>query len=172
MKKHPLPAWLGCLLLIALSVAGTWRFWPPITEASGTRYTLRLQRAYFANNTLWLDFGRGDDFRFPYADTDSELLLSSAVGRDYHIVADYQARRRGSNYYEIYALYGMDGKAYLTIEQSEAQRLGMLPLRVTLIVLLDTAVCVLLIWTEKRRRAAQQAVDAIPPESDTEEESP
>ena len=172
MKKHPLPTWLGCLLLIALSIAGTWRFWAPITEASGTRYTLRLQRAYFANGTLWLDFGRGDDFRFPYADTDSALLHDSAIGREYNIIANYHARRHGSDYYDVHALAGTDGTSYLTIAETKAQRRGMLPLRITLTVLLDAAICALLICAERRRRAALQAIDAIPDEPGTEEESP
>ncbi len=172
MKKHPLPTWLGCLLMVALSIVGTWHFWSPITEASGTHYDLRLERAYFSGSTLWLDFGKDDDFRLPYADMDSELLRDSAVGQEYHIIADYHARRRGSDYYDVYALSGADGTAYLTISQSEAQRRGMLPLRITLFVLLDALICGLLIWADRRHKAAQQALDAIPDEPDTEEESP
>lgn len=157
MKKHPLPTWLGCLLLIALSIAGSWRFWVPITEASGERYHLQLQRTYFSGNTLWLDFGMSDDFRLPSADTDSRLLLSSAIGREYHIVADYHARRHGSDYYDVYALHGADGTAYLTIGETDAMRRGMLPLRITLVVLLDAAVCGLILWKDWQRRKAAEA---------------
>ena len=126
-KKFPLPTWLGCLLLVALTFLGSLRYWLPITEDSGESYTLRLERAFVSNNTLWLDFGKSDHFRFPYAEADSPLLKASAVGKEYHITAEYHATRRNrSDYYEIYALTGADGTEYLTISQAEAQRLGML----------------------------------------------
>ena len=172
-KKFPLPTWLGCLLLVALTLLGSLRYWLPITEDSGESYTLRLERAFVSNNTLWLDFGKSDHFRFPYAEADSPLLKASAVGKEYHITAEYHATRRNrSDYYEIYALTGADGTEYLTISQAEAQRLGMLPLRITLLVTLNAVVCIVVIWADKRRRKTLTAADNAPDDPEEEEESP
>ena len=171
-KRIDLPAWALCLLLVGITLIGTFRLWLPITEDSGERYTLRLQRAYTVNNALWLDFGKSDDFRFPYADADSELLKSSAIGKEYHIIADYHARRRGSDYYDVYALTGADGTEYLTIAQSEAQRLGMLPLRITLLVVLDAAICGVVLWADKRKRKKLEALINTPDEPESEEATP
>lgn len=165
--KHPLPAWAGCLLLIGLTVFGTLRFWRPVTAESGTQYTLRLERMYVARGTTCLDFGMSDDFHMP-PDMDWDTLPETApVGREYIVIADYHAKRRGSDYYDIYALTGLDGTQYLTIEQSEARRQELLPRRLALIIGLDAAACCLLIWTERRRKKAAQpaAVEEAPHET-------
>lgn len=152
MKKHPLPAWAGCLLLIGLTVWGTLQFWRPITAESGTRYTLRLERVYEARGAIWLDFGKSDDFRMP-PDMDWDGLPETVFpGREYIVIADYHAKRRGSDYYDVYALTGADGTEYLTIEQSEARRQELLPRRLALIVGLDAAVCGLLLWVEHSKK--------------------
>ena len=167
MKKHPLPAWAGCLLLIGLTVWGTLQFWRPITAESGTRYTLRLERVYEARGAIWLDFGKSDDFRMP-PDMDWDDLPETVFpGREYIVIADYHAKRRGSDYYDVYALTGADGTEYLTIEQSEARRQELLPRRLALIIGLDAAACCLLIWAERRRKKAAQpaAVEEAPHET-------
>lgn len=152
MKKHPLPAWAGCLLLIGLTLWGTLQFWRPITADSGTRYTLRLERVYEACGTVWLDFGKSDDFRMP-PDMEWEHLLTDApLGQEYVVTADYHAKRRGSDYYDVYALTGADDTEYLTIEQSEARRQELLPRRLAIFVGLDAAVCGALIWVEHGRK--------------------
>ena len=165
--KHPIPAWAGCLLLIGLTIFGTLRFWRPITSESGTQYTLRLERMYVARGTTCLDFGMSDDFHMP-PDMDWDTLPETApVGREYIVIADYHAKRRGSNYYDIYALTGLDSTQYLTIEQSEARRQELLPRRLALIIGLDAAACCLLIWAERRRKKAAQpaAVEEAPHET-------
>ena len=166
MKKHPLPAWAGCLLLIGLTVWGTLQFWRPITAESGTRYTLRLERVYEARGAIWLDFGKSDDFRMP-PDMDWDDLPETVFpGREYIVIADYHAKRRGSDYYDVYALTSADDTEYLTIEQSEARRQELLPRRLALIIGLDAAACCLLIWAERRRKKAAQpaAVEEAPHE--------
>ena len=155
-NKIKLPAWAGCLLLIGLTIWGTLRFWQPITDESGTVYTLRLERVYVANRVTCLDFGQSNSFRLPEGLTFEVLLEPAALGQTYTVTADYRASRNSSrrSYYEVYALTGADGTEYLTIEQSEARRLEQLPLRLTLIVGLDILACGLLIWAEKRRAKA------------------
>lgn len=158
MKKHPLPAWLGCLLLIALTIVGTLRLWLPITAESGEEYILQLERAWMNGRTMCLDFAGADDlFHLPRDAALEALLEPEAVGRSYRIIADYHARRHGSDYYDVYALYSTDGKAYLTIDETEALRHSMLPLRITLVVLLDAAVCGLVLWRDGQRRKAAEA---------------
>ena len=150
--KHPIPAWAGCLLLIGLTVFGTLRFWRPITAESGTQYTLRLERMYVARGTTCLDFGMSDDFHMP-PDMDWDTLPETApVGREYIVIADYHAKRGGSDYYDIYALTGADGTEHLTIEQSEARRQELLPRRLALSVGLDAALCGLLLWVEHSKK--------------------
>jgi len=171
-KRIDMPAWALCLFLVALTLLASMRFLLPVTADSGERYTLRLERAFISNNTLWLDFGKADHFRFPYADADSELLKTSALGKEYDVIADYHTWRRGSDYYEIYALTGADGTEYLTLEQFEAQRQGMLPLRITLLVVLDAAVCGVIIWADRRKRKKLEALLNTPDEPEAEEETP
>ena len=60
----------------------------------------------------------------------------------------------------------------MTISQAEAQRLGMLPLRITLLVTLNAVVCIVVIWADKRRRKKLEAADNAPDEPEEEEESP
>lgn len=170
-KKKSLPAWAGCLLLVALTVIGTLRFWQPITEESGAEYTLRLERVYRSGSILCLDFGKDDDFRLPKGFECAALHDADALGREYRIIADYHAQRRGSDYYDVYALIGMDGTEYLTIEQSEANRVAMLPTRVALLVTLNAAVCALLIWADIRKKKALEATENMPEASAGEEDS-
>ena len=167
--KKALPAWAGCLLLIALTIVGTLRFWRPITEESGTEYTLRLERVY-GSGVLCLDFGKSNSFRMPKGFDDAALHEPEALGKEYTVIADYHARRpgRGSDYYDVYALTGADGTEYLTIEQSEMRRQELLPTRLALIIGLDGMACALLIWAERRKKKALEAAKLM--EENTHEE--
>lgn len=159
MKKFTLPTWAGCLLLVLITAIGTWRVWTPITEDSGTAFTLTLESVSANDRTIFLDFGKADQFHIARAPAAEGLLADDAIGREYHITADYHAKRRGSDYYEVYALAGADGTVYLTIEQAEAARRSALPLRLGLFVALDAAACGLLIWKAQQRKKMQQAAD-------------
>lgn len=170
--KHPIPAWAGCLLLIALTIVGTLRFWRPVTAQSGEEYHLRLERAWMHGKSMYLDFGISDNFRMPQAGDLDALLEPDAVGKEYRVIADYHARRRGSDYYDVYALNSADGTQYLTIEQSEARRQELLPLRLTLFAVLDVICCVIVICAEHRRRKAAQTAPSAPDDPEEEEESP
>jgi len=167
MKKHPLPFWLGGLLLIVLSLGLNLRSWLPVTEQSGTHYTLTLKAASGEQSYISLDFGKSHKFRIGRSPAFDELLEESALGKEYEIIADYRSNRRSTDYYEVYALSCTDGTVYLTLEQSESIRQGMLPRRLGLTLALDAIFCAVLFFQQKRRKAGSPSDN-----TDTEEESP
>lgn len=153
MKKHPLPFWLGCLLLIVLTLGLNLRYWLPVTEQSGQRYTLTLKAASKEKSYISLDFGKSRKFRMVRSPAFDALLEESALGKEYEIIADYRSNRRSTDYYEVYALSRTDGTVYLTIEQSEEIRQDMLPRRLGMTLALDALFCTVLFFQQKRRKA-------------------
>lgn len=149
MKKKQLPAWALCLLLIALTLAGTWRFWRPITADTGARSNRILMKVSANDKTIFLDFGSSDSYRLPRTERSEALLETGAVGREYIITSVYHHKRGSGDYHEIYSLSGVDGTIYRSIAESEADRQALLPLRIALFVTLDAVICVLLIVRQR-----------------------
>lgn len=154
MKKAKLPVWLICLIFVAATLLFNLRYWLPITEESGERYTLTLEGASENNGTIFLDFGKSRSFHLVHAGAFDVLLEDEALGKEYEIIADYRYQRRNRSYYDVYALSCTDGTVYLTLEQSESIRQAMLPKRFALTLGLDAAVCALIIWTNRPRKKA------------------
>ena len=163
MKKK-FPIWLVCVLFVAGTLLLNLRYWTPIKEESCERLTLTLEDATKSGGAIVLDFGKTDDFKLPYSSAFDPLLEEDAWGQEYSIVAQYKPMRRNRDYYDVYALSAADGTVYLTIEQSEAIRQGMLPKRLALTLGLDALACGLIVLRMRadRRKAA----------NNTEEESP
>lgn len=161
MKKvyqKKLPIWLICVIFVAATLLLNLRYWKPITEDSGERFTLTLEEASHVGNTIVLDFGTTDDFKLPYAEAFDALLEDEALGREYDILANYQPMRRNRDYYDVYALSDADGTVYLTVAQSEAIRQAMLPKRLALTLGLDLIACtvITLRLRANRKRAASE----------------
>ena len=150
MKKQ-LPAWAGCLLLIVLTVFATRFMWLPITENTGERSMQVLEKAFISNKYVTLDFGHVHDYRIARSDATEALLDEAAIGQTYEVTARYHSGRSAkSKYYEVLALSGADGTIYRTLEEAEASRQADLPLRLGLLIGLDTLCCALLIWRERK----------------------
>ncbi len=164
MNKKKFPIWLVCVIFIAGTLLLNLRYWVPITEESGERFTLTLEDASRSGNTIILDFGKSDNFHLPYSSAFDPLLDEDAWGREYDMLAKYKPMRRNRDYYDVYALSETNGTVYLTIEQSEAIRQGMLPKRLALTLGLDALACGLIVL---RLRADRRKAAA----SNTEEES-
>lgn len=150
MKKQP-PLWLCCLLLIVLTLLMSKDMLLPITAQSGTEHTLTLEQAWTSGNYIYLDFNYGDAFRMVRSFASDALLEDSAWDKPYTVVARYNPSRRGPDYYDVLALTGPDGTAWLTIEQSEAIRQAMLPTRLGLLALLVSGGCMLIAFVYKKR---------------------
>lgn len=158
MKKIKLPSWLVCLLFVAATLLLTLHYWVPVTEESGKTFTLTLEKASANTNTVFLNFeGQSRRFRMPYSKAFEPLMRQSAWGKEYEVIADYRGAskyRRG--YYDVYALSAQDGTTYLTIEQSEAIRQGMLPKRLGLTLVLDALACILITFRMKHDARAKE----------------
>ena len=149
MKKQ-LPAWAGCLLLLAVALFASRSFWIPITESSGKHSTLVLEAARANKAYITLDFG-SVDHRIPRSDTAESLLDESALGQTYEVIARYHnSRNHRQRYYEVLALSGVDGTVYRSLADAEAARQDSMPLRIVLVVALYIAACTLLIWRKGR----------------------
>lgn len=157
MKKHKFPIWLVCLIFVAATLLINLRYWKPITEDSGRHFTLTLEDANHSGNTLYLEFeGISDDFRMPWSDAYTSLMLPSALEKEYEVIADHKpGGRRSRSYYDVYALSGADGTIYLTVEQSEAIRQGLLPKRLGLTLALDALACTLIVFRMKHDRSKE-----------------
>lgn len=157
MKKLKLPIWLVCLLFIAATLLINLRYWRPITADSGRHFTLTLEDASHGGSTLYLEFeGISDDFRMPWSEAYAPLLKPSALEKEYEVIAKHKpGGRRGRSYYDVYALESADGTVYLSIEQSEAIRQGLLPKRLGLTLALDALACVLIIFRMKHDRSKE-----------------
>lgn len=157
MKKFKFPIWLVCLIFVAATLLINLRYWKPVTEDSGRHFTLTLEDANASGSTLYLEFeGISDDFRMHWSEAYTPLLERSAIGREYDVIADHKpGGRRGNSYYDVYALSGADGTVYLTIEQSEAIRQGLLPKRLGLTLALDALACALIVFRMKHDRSKE-----------------
>lgn len=154
MKKTR-PLWLSCLIIVAGTLLLNLRYWLPITENTGERYTLKLEKASAHDSYIALDFGRVDNFRIVRAPGFDALLEDKALGRTYEIIADYRSGgRKGRSWYDVYALYGMDGTVFLTLEESEALRQSALPRRLALTLGMDAVLCAVLAVIHWKRNAA------------------
>lgn len=162
MRKHQLPAWGACLLLIALTLGASRFLWLPITEESGEHTVEVLKNASANSKYITLDFGYVTDYRIPRSEAAELLLAESAFGQSYEVTARYHSSGKNRNrYYEVLALTGTDGTVYRTLEEAEAARQAALPLRLGLLVVLDIAGCALLIWREQQiRRGTVSAKEA------------
>ncbi len=157
MKKIKLPVWLVCLIFVAGTLLLNLRYWVPVTEESGKPFTLTLEKASANANTVYLDFeGQSRHFRMPYSKAYEPLMRQSAWGKEYEVIADYRgASKNRRGYYDVYALSAQDGTTYLTIEQSEAIRQGLLPRRLGLTLALDALACVLIVFRVKHDRSKE-----------------
>ena len=162
MKKQ-LPAWAGCLLLIVLTVFATRFMWLPITENTGERSMQVLEKAFISNKYVTLDFGHVHDYRIARSDATEALLDEAAISQSYEVTARYHSGRSAkSKYYEVLALTGADGTVYRSLEEAEASRKAGLPLRLGLLIGLDTLCCALLIWREQKLCKCSNKKEAAP----------
>ena len=159
MKKQ-LPAWIGCLLLLALTIFASRFIWLPITEDTGEHSIQVLEKAHTSRTHIILDFRNATDYRIPRNAGTEALLDEAAIGQVYEVTARYHSSGKNRNrYYEVLALSSADGTVYRTIEESEANRQAALPRRIALLIVLDIACCALLIWREQQvqKRSKKEA---------------
>lgn len=169
-KRFELPVWAGCLMLIVLTLVGTLQYWLPITAETGSQSTRALLKASASSTQISLDFGDAYRYRIPRSAATEGLLEDEAIGKQYLITAIRHNRRGSRDYNEVVALHCLDGKVYLTIQESETARLAKLPGRIALFTALDAGGCALLIWADRRKKKNLQAIEAMPDESEEEEE--
>lgn len=157
MKKLSLAPWQLCLLVVLFTLIAGHSMWLPITESSGETWTLTLENAYEYRGGIWLEMGNDHRFRLSADEATDDLLSPAAIGQEYTVTARLQRQKRSQSYYDVLALIGPDGTQYRTIAQSEAARLRLLPGRIALFVALDTGVCALLLWKQRKTTATKEA---------------